>query len=101
MPLPPMGQKARTRNASTPTRNLLYGHALRAGRIAAQMLNISQPALSQIVNHAEVQLGFKLITRVRGSGSEAGSRRTLSRFGTLVCRGSSTEAAHDGHAPFW
>jgi len=33
---------------------------------AAAMLNISQPALSQILLHAEDQLGFKLFNRVRG-----------------------------------
>ncbi|KQZ62140.1 transcriptional regulator [Rhizobium sp. Root149] len=41
---------------------------MRCGTVtgAAQMLNISQPALSQILRHAEDQLGFKLFTRVRG-----------------------------------
>jgi DNA-binding transcriptional LysR family regulator len=41
---------------------------MRCGTVtgAAQMLNISQPALSQILIHAEDQLGFKLFTRVRG-----------------------------------
>ncbi|RCS22572.1 LysR family transcriptional regulator [Phyllobacterium salinisoli] len=40
---------------------------MRCGTVtgAAQMLNISQPALSQILMHAEDQLGFKLFTRVR------------------------------------
>lgn len=41
---------------------------MRCGTVtaAAEMLNISQPALSQILIHAEDQLGFKLFTRVRG-----------------------------------
>jgi DNA-binding transcriptional LysR family regulator len=41
---------------------------MRSGTVtgAAAMLNISQPALSQILLHAEDQLGFKLFTRVRG-----------------------------------
>lgn len=41
---------------------------MRTGTVtgAAAMLNISQPALSQILLHAEDQLGFKLFNRVRG-----------------------------------
>lgn len=41
---------------------------MRCGTVtaAASMLNISQPALSQILLHAEDQLGFKLFNRVRG-----------------------------------
>jgi len=41
---------------------------MRCGTVtgAAGMLNISQPALSQILLHAEDQLGFKLFNRVRG-----------------------------------
>jgi len=41
---------------------------MRTGTVtgAAAMLNISQPALSQILLHAEDQLGFKLFSRVRG-----------------------------------
>lgn len=41
---------------------------MRAGTItaAAQSLNVSQPALSQILLHTEDELGFKLFTRVRG-----------------------------------
>lgn len=41
---------------------------MRSGTVtgAAAMLNISQPALSQILLHAEDQLGFKLFNRVRG-----------------------------------
>ena len=41
---------------------------IRCGTVtgAAAMLNISQPALSQILLHAEDQLGFKLFNRVRG-----------------------------------
>ena len=41
---------------------------MRTGTVtgAAGMLNISQPALSQILLHAEDQLGFKLFNRVRG-----------------------------------
>ena len=33
---------------------------------AAQALNVSQPALSQLLLHAEDQLGFKLFRRLRG-----------------------------------
>lgn len=33
---------------------------------AAQALNVSQPALSQLLLHAEEQLGFKLFRRLRG-----------------------------------
>lgn len=41
---------------------------MRAGSItaAARMLNISQPALSQILLHAEDELGFPLFTREKG-----------------------------------
>lgn len=41
---------------------------MRSGTVtgAAAMLNISQPALSQILLHTEDQLGFKLFNRVRG-----------------------------------
>ncbi len=41
---------------------------MRCGTVtgAAAMLNISQPALSQILLHTEDQLGFKLFNRVRG-----------------------------------
>lgn len=41
---------------------------MRTGTVtgAAAMLNISQPALSQILLHAEDQLGFKLFNRLRG-----------------------------------
>ncbi|AYG62605.1 LysR family transcriptional regulator [Rhizobium jaguaris] len=41
---------------------------MRCGTVtgAAAMLNISQPALSQILLHAEDQIGFKLFNRVRG-----------------------------------
>ncbi|AUX79583.1 LysR family transcriptional regulator [Sinorhizobium fredii] len=41
---------------------------MRCGTVtsAASMLNISQPALSQILLHAEDQLGFKLFSRIRG-----------------------------------
>jgi DNA-binding transcriptional LysR family regulator len=41
---------------------------MRAGSItaAARMLNISQPALSQILLHAEDELGFALFTRDKG-----------------------------------
>ncbi|MDB6454311.1 LysR family transcriptional regulator [Falsirhodobacter sp. 20TX0035] len=41
---------------------------MRAGSItaAARMLNISQPALSQILLHAEDELGFALFTREKG-----------------------------------
>lgn len=41
---------------------------MRAGSItaAARMLNISQPALSQVLLHAEDELGFALFTREKG-----------------------------------
>lgn len=41
---------------------------MRAGTItaAAQALNVSQPALSQILLHTEDDLGFKLFTRIKG-----------------------------------
>ena len=41
---------------------------MRCGTVtgAAATLNISQPALSQILHHMEDQLGFKLFNRVRG-----------------------------------
>ncbi|MFO1148038.1 MAG: LysR family transcriptional regulator [Alsobacter sp.] len=41
---------------------------MRCGTVtkAAAMLNISQPALSQILLHAEDQLGFRLFDRIRG-----------------------------------
>lgn len=33
---------------------------------AARLLNVSQPSISKVLAHAEVQLGFKLFQRVRG-----------------------------------
>lgn len=44
---------------------------------AARMLNISQPAVSRVVGHAESRLGFKLFRRARGSLSPTLEARAL------------------------
>ncbi|TMV52617.1 LysR family transcriptional regulator, partial [Thioclava sp. BHET1] len=46
----------------------VFTAVMRAGTVtgAARMLNISQPALSQILIHAEDELGFKLFSREKG-----------------------------------
>src|SRR5690606_31390392 len=44
---------------------------------AARMLNISQPAVSRVVGHAENRLGFKLFRRARGSLSPTLEARAL------------------------
>ena len=33
---------------------------------AAQLLHVSQPAVTKVLQHAELQLGFPLFLRVRG-----------------------------------
>jgi DNA-binding transcriptional LysR family regulator len=46
----------------------VFTAVMRAGTVtgAARMLNISQPALSQVLKHAEDELGFLLFTREKG-----------------------------------
>ena len=46
----------------------LFQAVLQTGSLtaAAELLHISQPAASKILQHAEQQLGFALFSRVRG-----------------------------------
>ncbi len=46
----------------------VFTAVMRAGTVtgAARMLNISQPALSQVLKHTEDELGFLLFTRTKG-----------------------------------
>jgi DNA-binding transcriptional LysR family regulator len=44
---------------------------------AASLLNISQPAASKALQHAEAQLGFSLFTRVRGKLESTAEARIL------------------------
>lgn len=50
-------------------RHIEVFHAIRRGGSisrAAELLNVSQPAVSKALKHAELQIGFKLFTLVRG-----------------------------------
>lgn len=33
---------------------------------AARLLNVTQPSVSKVLSHAEIQLGFKLFSRIKG-----------------------------------
>lgn len=57
----------------------IFQATLQAGTLtgAARILNISQPAATKLLQHAELQLGFKLFNRVRG-------RLRITREGRLL-----------------
>ncbi|KRG70042.1 LysR family transcriptional regulator [Pseudoxanthomonas dokdonensis] len=66
----------------------VFQAVLQAGTLtgAAKLLNVSQPAATKLLQHAEMQLGFALFNRVRG-------RLQLTAEGELLC--ARIEKIHD------
>ena len=44
---------------------------------AAEMLHVSQPSVSQVLQHAEQQLGFELFRRIKGRLVPTSEAKTL------------------------